>query len=93
MLDNIEYVPQKSSELIWLVFRDMVRWKFYLTLKIRIEAFLVIMQYSMMEDLPAYAENSLQCRSEYGKKIKVKQSHYRPGLAQSVPRSYGVQIS
>jgi hypothetical protein len=43
--------------------------KFFLTLKIRIGAFLVIMQYSMVADLPAYVENSLphiQCRSEEG---------------------------
>ena len=28
-----------------------------------------------------------------GGKVKVKQSRYRPGMAQSVPGSYGSQIS
>lgn len=53
-VENVECVPQKSSEIIWLAFRDMATWKFFLTLKIRIGAFLVIMQYSMAADVPAY---------------------------------------
>jgi hypothetical protein len=68
-VQNVECVPQKSSELIWLTLLYMLGWKFFLTLKIRIVAFLVIMQYSMVADLPQYAKNSLphiQCRSEEG---------------------------
>jgi len=68
-VQNVECVPQKSSELIWLTLPNLFGCKFFFTLKIRIGVFLVIMQYSMVADLPAYAENSLlhiQCRSEEG---------------------------
>jgi len=58
-VENVEHAPQKSSKLIWLALPDMVRYKSFLTPKIRIGTFLVIIQYSLVVDLPVYAENCL----------------------------------
>jgi hypothetical protein len=54
---------------IWLALPDMARCKSFLILKIRIGNFLAIMQYRLVAELPAYAEDCLlhiHCRSEAG---------------------------